>query len=285
LDPDEVSALCRVRDHVVEPVGAQAVPEEFVVAVEERAPVAALIRSVERINLCVDGGLLARRYFQTRRLEHDPRHLDDLDGLGIARSGAPSRGLDDQRHPDQGLEEVAVVTRDAVLAEELPVVRRDDDDGPIELAGVFEVMEQSPELVVHVRDLGVVGCVREASRELGRRCVRLVGIEVVEEEEEGLAGRPLEPSQGALGHGTGIGPSEIGHRRVVPVVEALGEPEDTLQPGAGHHGAVVYPESRRFSARVPSAWARPRARRSAKRAGAAMPSLRLSGPSGSSRAP
>src|SRR6266576_2817792 len=72
-------------------------------------------------------------------------------------AGREERGrADDQRHAGRVLEEAHLVPRSA-LAEHLPVVAGDDDDGAFESAGVAQDADQPGGVVVDIGDRAVVG--------------------------------------------------------------------------------------------------------------------------------
>ena len=66
------------------------------------------------------------------------------------------RPLHDQRHVDELFVEVAAVLPVAMLAERFTVIRRQDDEGAIEKTPGSELIEETPDLSVHVSDLRIV---------------------------------------------------------------------------------------------------------------------------------
>ena len=117
---------------------------------------------------------------------------------------------------DEGDSQCRIVDEDpvrilAMLAQALPVIRRHQHQG--RGRSFLEAPQQSAELRVHERDLAVVGS-GGPGRELGRRLVGGVGIEVVHPQEERGRGRRrarwgVEPAQDGVG-GAVRGPLHVG---------------------------------------------------------------------------
>ena len=139
--------------------------------------------------------------------EHQDRRLDVDEGdgrrdrLNLLQTG----DLDEQDGADVRLEQRIAVVREAMLAEQLSVVREEERRGPVLVLPLVERLEQPPDLVVAIVD-GAVVVVRERVAVLPARVlpVRVVGAAVVEEEEVrlrpvlGRGGEVLERGVGGL---------------------------------------------------------------------------------------
>ena len=177
-------------------------------------------RPVPRQRCSRDGRIL-----QSQEVDHRRRHVSQRDRLGNpAAGGHPAREADQQRDVQRRPVETVSVSEEAVVAELFPMIGSDRDHRIPQQALLRQLVEQPAELIVEVGDGALVGSdlglqtPRASSRlsacgnpgapvadqpggeaaraELGiegsRRQVRLMGVEVIQEREEGpslLAGR------------------------------------------------------------------------------------------------
>jgi hypothetical protein len=118
-----------------------------------------------------------------------------------------------------------------LVPQALPMVAGDDDQRAVEKAFLLETVQDGPDVMVHIRDLAVVGTVGELFPVGRRGLVGEMGIVIMDPAEE-PAGRCLvepvcEPGEGLLGpallvHGLqGL----LGLERIVVNVEAAAEAE------------------------------------------------------------
>ena len=124
--------------------------------------------------------------------------------------------------------------------------RHRDDQGPVQLPAGFERSQQPAEAVVGVGDLGVVGVVRAAIAERGRRLVAGVGIEVMDPEEPAALPRLLQPAQRPGGGVGGVGLAQhadhgqvAGREVVVVAVEAAVQAVAGVEDQGRDHRAGV----------------------------------------------
>ena len=88
--------------------------------------------------------------------------------LAARRVEPGARIADDQRHVVRGVEP-ADLLHEPVVAEQLAVIRREDHERVVGLAGFVEPIEDAAELVVDLADHPVVGRLELALLLLGRR--------------------------------------------------------------------------------------------------------------------
>ena len=98
---------------------------------------------------------------QVQERRHDVHVLGErLDhptgATGFREPAHHGRVADDERNVERLVEE-AQLGHEAVVAEHLPVVRGDDDDGVVSSTRPFQGCEQPTDLVVHLRHHPVVG--------------------------------------------------------------------------------------------------------------------------------
>ncbi|MBW2693644.1 MAG: hypothetical protein JRE57_13600 [Deltaproteobacteria bacterium] len=164
--------------------------------------------------------------------------------------------LDDERHPDRRLVDVLAVVDQLVFAEVFPVVRRQDDQSVVVQSELLQLLEQvleflvddvdgrvvlirdvlnglggigllplqdlRPKILIDVEALPIVPGFQEA-RVVGSfaRVVGVVGVDVVEEQEEGFLPAFFKPLEGHLVEAIRVGPlAEVGLEALVDL-EAL----------------------------------------------------------------
>jgi hypothetical protein len=215
-----------------------------------------------------------RRCVDLERVEHGGQQRDRAHLFGDPPAGRGAGEPDDERHVQQLVEECVAVIEGAVVEELLAVVGHDDDERVAGAAGGSERVEQAahepvgmmgfggvevadPTAVVgrparvdlHVRcavhpdgrkrraEGAIVVRRDEEARILGRRRIRCVRLEEVDEEEEAFRRGVGEPCGGALG-----GRARVGEHLVR--LEAAIEADRRSDPGVadergGAEAAVV----------------------------------------------
>ncbi len=92
-------------------------------------------------------------------MEQGRRDVGQLDQGVAPKAGAEVTGPGpDQRDPRQALEEADTLLSQAVIAERLAVIGREDDDGIVTLAGPLERVQDPTELLVDLRRSIAKGC-------------------------------------------------------------------------------------------------------------------------------
>jgi hypothetical protein len=121
----------------------------------------------------------------------------------------------DQRDVEQGVVKAVAMGPQPPLPKVLAVIRRDDHHGVLQVSPSFQLVEKAAEILVQVRQLGVVEISRvrifrvfdKTFPELGNRVIRVVGVEIVQEDEIGMAAVALRaPFEKLIGDGrSGLG--------------------------------------------------------------------------------
>ena len=118
-----------------------------------------------------------------RQVQQRRRHVDAAGHDRGDDTGRHPRTGHDPRHAQRGVVDEDAVGLLAVLAQSLAMVRGHEDEGARRPALRLQEPQQPAELRVHEGDLAVVGAAGEPRREVRRRLVGRVGVEVVDPEE------------------------------------------------------------------------------------------------------
>ena len=145
---------------------------------------------------------------------------------GGLRAGHPH----DERHAKGTLVDEEPVVQLAVLAEHLPVVPGDDDEGRVVEAELPELLHDLAHAVVRERDLALVGLPLPLGSEGLGRLVGVVGVVEVDEEEEGPVLVLVQPLPREAGRLVPLALAQVadlvdGLEAVVVAVEALADAE------------------------------------------------------------
>ena len=205
----EVVGLARVLDQIVHlgpggpdvlpPIGHHALEGIGIVLRREQALAVERPLPAERLSP-VEGSrevspLQRLRSFDTQYRAHRRHDIHDAHGI-VDLPALPWPGKpEDQGDPDRTLVDEVGVVELAVLAEHLPVIAGDDDQGRLVKLEGFQALDDAPDAVVGVGDFtGIEVVLKSRCKGLWRR-IGGVGIVVVQEEEEGLALVSLQPLQ------------------------------------------------------------------------------------------